>query len=857
MAEVPLKNQIVDWLKTSAYWFQYAGNAILENGVITSELVNTTYEYFKEDMGLVPTILERKEIDYKEVETDITSVEKPLYLKTIKDILHVNALASGQSIEIGSNLTVIYGGNGTGKSGYIRMLNNAFDSRGDKRILGNVYDSSSTGTPSCSFVFDDGTSQNEISFPTDSRNPAFQKFGIFDTQSVRVHLENDNKLNFTPVGFEFFELLDILYDELRKKLNSEILLNKPPNGYLESFTNENIVKQAISDLNFRTDIEELKKIAGLTEEEAELFKQKIARQKELKELDIPKKINGLQELKNSLNDFIAKQQLILDYLKADNISQYQNLLKDHAKFTELTKQEGISAFAQYNIAEIGSPEWQAFVKASRVYAEHLEHLRGGEVYPSQQDTCLLCLRPLGDAEKILFDTYWSLLKSEAGRELQRINGEIIETIQILSGLTKVPFDESTVYYNHVNTTNPELANRWKEISETANIIKNSIVTNLGEKSLEKPMQEFNFNTDELNPIVLSIQTEIDKLQATNTAKELADLESEITLFSDRHLLGRMLNNVLQLVGSYKWAAQAEAALTAFNTTAITKKQGDLFSSRINDKYTTLFNSECDKLRAPKVVSIVQKNAKISSFRKLQINGIVANNVLSEGEQRAISLADFLTEAQLNPNNKGLFFDDPVTSQDHIRKEHIADRLVSLSASKQVIVFTHDISFFLRLQTIAKRMGISCDVTTIRNIGNKPGIVRPDLPWIAQKLSDRIKYLRNQLVSLKAVESAGNPDEYLMKVKLWYELYREAWERAVEERLFKGAVERFGYGVQTQKLKYINITADMLADIDKGMSDSSDWVHDQSAGRNIEPPDTNQAESDLTLLDEFAKKCPAP
>jgi len=30
--------------------------------------------------------------------------------------------------------------------------------------------------------------------------------------------------------------------------------------------------------------------------------------------------------------------------------------------------------------------------------------------------------------------------------------------------------------------------------------------------------------------------------------------------------------------------------------------------------------------------------------------------------------------------------------------------------------------------------------------------------------------------------------------------REAWERAVEERLFKGVVERFSIGVQTLKLK---------------------------------------------------------
>ena len=98
------------------------------------------------------------------------------------------------------------------------------------------------------------------------------------------------------------------------------------------------------------------------------------------------------------------------------------------------------------------------------------------------------------------------------------------------------------------------------------------------------------------------------------------------------------------------------------------------------------------LNAPKIVNIVQRNAKISTLRKLQVAGVVANSVLSEGEQRAISLADFLTEVELNPNSIGVFFDDPITSQDHHRRERIAERLVDLAKRKQVVIL-HTILHF--------------------------------------------------------------------------------------------------------------------------------------------------------------------
>ncbi|MGL2967518.1 AAA family ATPase [Flavobacterium sp. XGLA_31] len=856
MSGTPLKNQIISWLKTNPYWLQYAGNSILEIGVITHDLLDKTYDYFKEDNGLKPIEETRAEITFNEIQTDAAAVSQTIALRAIKDISHVNALAAGQSISIGDNLTVIYGGNGAGKSGYVRMLNNAFDSRGDKNILGNVYVAGVSGAPSCTFTFDDGSAQTDLVYPANGNDPAFHKFAIFDTQSVRVHLEGDNKLNFTPIGFEFFELLDIFYNALKDKLVTEIATNKPVNSYPDSFTSDNLVKQTLSGLSASTDEEALKKIAGLSQKEGELFTELVAKQKQLKDLDIPKKVSGLQDLKTAFNDYISKQQTVLDRIKQDNIEQYTALLKDHAKFLELTKQEGITAFQQYNIAEIGSPEWQAFVKASRVYADKIENSRDGAHYPSQEDACLLCLRPLGDDERKLFETYWNLLKSEAGRELQRIEAEISETVQALSGLAVPVFDETTTYYNNVLGTNPELAKKWKEISETAELLKKNVIANLSNRNLALPMQSFAFNTDELMPSVMLIYSEIGTLLQSNPAQELADLEKQIALLGDRHMMGRMMKGILELVASYKWAAKAETTVAALNTASITKEQGRLFGLHITDKYTNLFNDECEKLRAPKVVSIVQKNAKISSFRKLQINGAAANSVLSEGEQRAISLADFLTEAQLNPNNKGLFFDDPVTSQDHIRKEYIASRLVDLAQAKQVVVLTHDIGFFIRLQIASEEAGVNCLVTTMRNVHGTPGIIRPDLPWIAQKVGDRVKTLRDRLVRLKVLEKAGDDDEYLIAVKSWYGLLREGWERAVEERLFKGVVERFGLGVQTQKLKKVVITPELLADIEKGMTDTSNWAHDAAAARDIPPPDTTQAQADLDFLDAFTKKCPA-
>lgn len=106
-----------------------------------------------------------------------------------------------------------------------------------------------------------------------------------------------------------------------------------------------------------------------------------------------------------------------------------------------------------------------------------------------------------------------------------------------------------------------------------------------------------------------------------------------------------------------------------------------------------------------------------------MTGVDPSRVLSEGEQTAVALADFLTEIELNGSCVGVVFDDPVTSMDHMRKESIAQRLVKEAARRQVIVFTHDILFTNYLATAAEEMGVAFAGRTVWRDGTEtPGTI---------------------------------------------------------------------------------------------------------------------------------------
>lgn len=854
MPETPLKNKIISWLKGYDYWFQYAGNRLLEGENVSDDLADTTYQLFKEDYALKSTEDERAEIVFNEIVADAATVAENLQLQFIKEIENVNALATGQSIPINPNLTIIYGGNGTGKSGYVRLLNNAFSSRGDKQILPNVFSDAPIGEPACKFTFQSTSEPYDLAYPLQKSNIEFSQYSVFDTHSIRVLLEQDNKLDFTPIGFEFFEKILQLFEAVKSKLFAEINANRPINEFEKFFVNDNAIKNAIANLGANSNEEELIALGTYTEEDATKLAELIAKQEELKALDIPKKIAELQKLLSQIVEFTSRLQTILDCLKPVNIGHYKSLITSFHKFQELAKQEGVRSLEDYSIEGLGSNEWKEFIKASKNYASVIDANREGKIYPSENDNCLFCLQPLAEKENSLINSYWNLLKSEAEGELNRIIQAMRELEQKLKGLLPVKFDETTTLFEYVNIYDAAFAAKWKDIVSLSETARQNIIFNLVNRNLNLPMPHFAISTNEFDKVIAQLKATIEDLFQKNPSKELEELEKQIQFLTDKNLLNKLLEQVLVFVAAHKWAAKAESSASAFNLRSITIKQGELFSTHITDKYTETFIKECRKLNAPSVVEISQKNARGTTLRKLQVAGVVANSILSEGEQRAISLADFLTEVQMNPTNKGVFFDDPVTSQDHHRREKIAERLVELALQKQVIVFTHDIAFFIRLKIAADTTATPYSFTTIRNIGGNPGIISPDLPWTAQPVKQRIGTLRDRLVRLKKIEQSGNEDEYLFLAKSWYGLLREGWERAVEERLFKGVVERFLLGVQTQKLKKVVITDELLNDIEIGMTESSSWIHDAAAGLNPTPPDTTKAEADLNKLNDFSNKC---
>ena len=235
-------------------------------------------------------------------------------------------------------------------------------------------------------------------------------------------------------------------------------------------------------------------------------------------------------------------------------------------------------------------------------------------------------------------------------------------------------------------------------------------------------------------------------------------------------------------------------------------------------------------------------------------GVELPTVVSEGEQRCLSIAAFFAELSTADDPSGIVFDDPVSSLDYKWREGVARRLVQEANTRQVIVFTHDVVFLLLLGQFAEEQGVAQLDQHVRQLSKGAGICEEELPWVAMPVKKKIGYLKNEWQAGGQTLS-GRRAGHLLRRRLstLYGLLREAWERALEEVLLGGVVERFQPSVQTYHIGTIaDIKPEDCQTLDAAMTKCSKWLpgHDQAAAARAPVPEPTELNADIDALENW-------
>lgn len=128
---------LADWANANDEWVRLlVAEVIATARPIGEPTVEAAYQLFRQEKALdnreLPTV------PMLNIEARQDESAPPLTLTRLSDVRGVNALVPGAVIEPHEGLTILYGENGTGKTGYSRVFKTLANSRTADTILGNV-----------------------------------------------------------------------------------------------------------------------------------------------------------------------------------------------------------------------------------------------------------------------------------------------------------------------------------------------------------------------------------------------------------------------------------------------------------------------------------------------------------------------------------------------------------------------------------------------------------------------------------------------------------------------------------------------------------------------------------------------
>ena len=237
---------------------------------------------------------------------DFDTSTKVLTLNKIFNMQNINALVSGQTITFGPNMTAIFGENGSGKSGYARVLGCISFTRGDQDVLPDVTRPADNKViRSADIEVNDGESTRIIKYNGNKSNDLAQCY-VFDSTSVHVHLTNENTFSFAPAGLVVLTRLSEVTDEVREILSFKINELKKPQDFGYLFQGSSVVTDFIKSLNEKTDTKELEKLATLSDEETKKIGELDLEISRLKTQNIGKQIQKIDQTISDLQILLKK-----------------------------------------------------------------------------------------------------------------------------------------------------------------------------------------------------------------------------------------------------------------------------------------------------------------------------------------------------------------------------------------------------------------------------------------------------------------------------------------------------------------------------------------------------------------------
>lgn len=855
-----LLKEIFNWVKQLPAWQQDAARRLYEkpNGLSESDYQELCRLALKEN-GLSPEeTLEPMLMDVDRIQQDAS--EHTLTLLSLGNLHHVNKIDSSQKLSFSpTGMTIIFGNNGTGKSGYARVFKRAcFCRDAREEILPDVAnDEEQNAVATATFEVEYDGVRRKIEWKNGQDNSELAYISVFDSKVARVVLDSDQEPRYLPYGMDILTALgsDVL-PRVKQEIESRWKVIDVSENCFAALKGDTAVGRVFSNLS-GVSIETVRNLAKWTPEDMERGKYL---SKFLADNNYQARIKENDFAIGRFDSYISDIEKTIASLSSEKIQRWEQVSQRWrtAKEAEALAAQNLRG-GEDLLLGTGGEAWKLmFIKAQ----EFVDSTHRANLKINDSAKCPLCQQKMGSeararvkrfAEYIADQVSVDLRASEKARTVaeEEIDAIVVQVIKTQTNLDEIEYfaKGSSEQYSRYVTTCEQLKAALKDALAGVRLWEGLPKVDLEVLSTIKEIK-------------VRLEKENTDLRWAITENNLAALEKEREELRARYRLNQAMDTVESWFARRAQKTLLNSVSHGISTFGISNKIKELAMSAVSEPLRMAVDAEFKELGIasmrlrPTLVSKGKKGRLVNAFELGLASRHPIGTVLSEGEQKVIAIASFMAELSVSGHRHAVVFDDPMTSLDHMRRSKVALRLAKESQTRQVIVFSHEPVFVSSLVRMCAKKGTSCSVLSLMWENDTCGCVMSGMPWEHKSIKTRIQELRQVQGALSKVITEYPSVEQADKIRKFYGRLRATIELVAQEVCLCGTVRRFEDEIKMAKLKEVSpLDANAVKELYELFVRCSDVFegHNHASEANEPVPMPDEMRGDLDLLESVVAR----
>lgn len=299
----------------------------------------------------------------------------------------IDNLAPRKPLKLGTgNLTVVFGKNGSGKSGYVRILKNVCGKPLAGALRVNVFAKELPARRRCGIEYSLGEKRTAVDWTPGAPVDGLRPIDIFDTDGGQLYLSKESESSYTPPPVLLLEQLATACDRVKEQLSAEI--EALPRALPEMPAEFALTAAGKAYSSLRADQPEaaLQQLFGWDREHQQALESEDERLRAADPSEVARQKQGRASL---IDDAVAKLTQAHDSVSAVECERIEQLKGAAIKARAVAEEGARATSSAADLAGIGSETWRALWEAARKYSA-TEAYKGSPFPHTDDAKCVLC-----------------------------------------------------------------------------------------------------------------------------------------------------------------------------------------------------------------------------------------------------------------------------------------------------------------------------------------------------------------------------------------------------------------------------------------------------------------------------------